>query len=145
MKCHRAICHTIAVLLLAGCASPSPTRSSTGEDIEAIGSWFDHYLSAVHAEDLQGVIASYDSAAVLLPHGQPVVSGIAAVGEFEQALFDNLEMESVPYTMTVEELEVDRDLGIVRGRWVFQNDEGTFINVFRKQTDGSWRCLYSIW
>ena len=123
----------------------TPNALNIADDVKAIESWFDQYLSAVRAHDLDSVLALYDSNPVFSPQGQPTISGITAVADWVQALFDNFEMEIATYTLSPEEIVVDNNLGYARGNWAFDKGSGKFLNIFKRQSDGSWKFKYSIW
>jgi ketosteroid isomerase-like protein len=86
------------------------------------------------------VTVYYTEDAHLLPPNRPIVSGRAAIRVFIQGLLDagfgELSLETV-------QIGVSGDLAYHIGRLRFGRpapDRGKFLEVWRRQPDGAWRC-----
>jgi ketosteroid isomerase-like protein len=140
----------------ANAASCSPNL--TQADRAAMEKVMQQYRESWLRGDAKGVQDTFDEHAVLLPHhGDPAVVGKTAI------IAHWWPPSATPTTITTLDLRIDETggngcLAYMRGRdsvaWVvdetgkppahFENS-GTFLNVFLKQEDGSWKILQHMW
>jgi len=102
------------------------------------------------------VMATLTSDAVLLPSGMEPIAGAAAIRAFwwpaEGPATTVTAMEQ-----TIDEIAGEGDLAIVRGhgsltftmrengRETTRSQRSTFLNVVRRQADGSWKITHRMW
>jgi ketosteroid isomerase-like protein len=110
--------------------------------ISAMGDVFVRCLNTGEVSEL--VEGFYAAGAVLFPPEHEMVSGRQAVGETIRGMvaagMGELSMETV-------KIEASEDLAYRSGRYCMgkpRPDRGKFIEVHRRQSDGSWRCVADI-
>ena len=125
---------------LAACAGGAASLSDA--DIAAIEEGSEAFVAATNANDWGGVAALYTEDAVMMPPNGPAVEGQAAIEAFFAAY--------PPFSgFTLNPVEIDGrgDLAFVRGTYSMTleiegmeptPDTGKYIEIRRRQTDGSW-------
>lgn len=124
-------------------------KALSDEDVAAIKASTEAYMQAARSEDSAARAALYTEDAVLMPPNQPMVQGRAAIQEWSEALPTEME-----FNLTVEEIDGRGDLAFVRGTYSLAvvpegapepiKDTGKFIEIRRKQEDGSWLIAVDI-
>lgn len=152
----------IAALLLA----PAPlARAASAEcppglspqDRAAIRAVLEAYRTSWLKGDAQGVLDTLTADAVLLPaHGAPAVVGTEAITKYWWPA-GGPPSTVVQLDITVEQLEGDCRIAYARGRddvaWTSEEKgattrhghPGTYLNVFRRLPDGTWRIAQHMW
>lgn len=116
-------------------------RSDAEGAIRALSDAFVRYFNAGDADGL--VEAMYAEDARLFPPNMPVISGLAQIREaFREFLAAGMG------GLTVETFEVEvagsGDLAYGTGTFSLARpapDQGKFVEVYRRQADGSWECI----
>ena len=113
------------------------------EDIIAIKELHQMWTPAIVEQDFDTLIALYTEDAIVLPPNGPKVQGRAAVLEWMKALPTIADAN-----LTIEEIDGYGDLAFARGAYFMTmmpegssepiQDRGKFIEIRRKQADGSW-------
>ena len=137
----------IAALALVLTACSAAPAGLTPEDEAAIESFHEIWIQHVLARDFDALETLYPEDTVVMSPNMPAIEGIEKV----RAWF-----EGYPVTTTMEltTLEVDGrgDLAYVRGMYEMTvvvegasvSDTGKFIEILRKQEDGSWLMAVDI-
>lgn len=136
---------TLVTMLMGTACQPADQAPAelTAEQIEAIQAISDALERADNAGDWDAVAALYTQDAILLPPNAPAVTGRSAIREF---------FASLPpinsFNLQVEEIVGRGDLAYVRGTYSMElapagapepiRDTGKYIEIRRKQADGSW-------
>lgn len=104
------------------------------------------FLDAFNAGDIDSLVALYESNAVLVVAGQPVVGQ-----NLIRAAYDRLLARRPRMTLTTRSvLLFDDSLALLHGDWVLerapadatgQTTRGLSTEVVRRQADGSWRFV----
>ncbi len=103
--------------------------------------------------DIDRIVSYWADDARVYPLGMPVVSGKTAIREFVAA---SLKVPGFSVTWTPEHVEISPDgmLGYSIGTNRFTAADakghvvatpGRYVTVWRKQSDGSWKCVVDIW
>jgi uncharacterized protein (TIGR02246 family) len=136
---------TVALIL------PRPAWSQlTDADRKGIQAVTDRWLDAMRKNDSTAVAATYTEDAMLLPPNAPVVKGRTEirhfVGQFPKITSFNIKLT---------EMEGDGNLAYTRGTYDVSlmapgaktpdKDSGKFLEIRRKESDGSWLVLRDIW
>jgi ketosteroid isomerase-like protein len=89
---------------------------------------------------------------ISMPANQPPLRGKAAVRSMWESLLRGFEVDSA---VTVDEIEVAGDWAFERGRYRMTltpkdggapiDDEGTYLDIVRLQSDGSWKYARVSW
>ena len=132
------------------------------QEIAKIEELFDKRDKAVESSDRDGYVDGLDENITLMPPGGVVIKGKENYREFLGPVF-----ESATYKVennSPKNIEIFEDIAIVHSHLTvyltflegassvasegaIQNDvsEGKYLDVLRKQEDGSWKCLVHTW
>jgi ketosteroid isomerase-like protein len=132
---------TMAVIGLLGCAPKAAPLSAA--DVEANKAVSQQFAASVLAKDWDAATRLYADSAVLLPPNAPAVVGPAAIRGF-LAAFPPLS----EFTIAVDGVVGTGDLAYAHGRYHLTVaadgapvDSGKFLDVRRRQADGSWKYV----
>lgn len=148
----------IALALLLALAAPVPPASGdlSEADVRAIRANLESYRVAWLKNDRDGVLATFAQDAVIMPHhgGEPA-AGIDAIRTY---WFSPGPVTTITgFELTVDEVYGTHEIAFVRGRstvrWTVEqssgrqrwSNAGTFISVFVKARDGSWKTRAQMW
>jgi uncharacterized protein (TIGR02246 family) len=132
------------------------TLKLTARDSSAIRAVQAEYVRAWIADDTTGVLATLDSAAVLLPPGRSPVKGHRAIREFWWPS-DGSRTTITQLDWNLEELAGTPPLAFSRGistvAWRYQKDtvrseqssRSTNLTILTRGADGQWRILRQMW
>jgi len=138
---------------MVGGGSEAAAASLSDEDKASIRALDEEWARAAQAGDGEAIAALYTADAVLLPPGEPMVKGEAAKKywvDFAKQFSGPTELN----TMTVEGSgNVASAIGTYKmtltpkkaGAKPLPTDEGKYIEVLKRQEDGSWKIAYDIW
>jgi ketosteroid isomerase-like protein len=140
-----------------GCAAVPDSRDGLSEaDRSAIVSTTLAYRDAWLANEPAKVMATLTPAAVLMPSGMDAVVGEAAIRQFWWPT-GGPPTKITAMEQTVDDVSGDGLIAAVRGHGTLSfvmriNDEdvarsqrSTFLNVLRRQTNGSWLITHRMW
>jgi uncharacterized protein (TIGR02246 family) len=121
-------------------------------DAEAIKAWLGQYTSTVRTGDVDSLISLYAEDIVVLPPNGSVVEGRNA---FRQWLIAWVGAYNAEETLKIQEIDVFGNHAFARGSHAYRNihkesgdikeGNGTFINLFQRQSDGKWKCTHNMW
>ena len=124
-------------------------KALSDEDVAAIKVATEEYIQAVNSDDSAATAALSTEDAVLMPPNQPMVQGRAAIQTWYEAFPTTTE-----FNLTVEEIKGRGDLAFVRGTYSLTivpegapepiQDTGKYVEIRRKQPDGSWLIVVDI-
>jgi len=129
----------------------APLEASAQDDAAIARLPIDDWCEAEEARDIDAKLKLFATDAVLMPIAESNVIGQQAIRAWHEKIWDGTEYEC---SGTVEEVQVFGDWGMVRGTFsgVFTTASGErepisgkFLNVVRRQADGSWRIARAIW
>lgn len=141
MKRISPVAACVVLLVMAACQPPGPATLSQ-EDIAGIEATSQAWMEAVSAGDWAALSATYTEDAVLLPPNEPAVPGRSDI----EAWFEALPPVS-DFNLETVEIEGLGDVAFVRGSYTLTMtpegmdavaDTGKYLEVWRKQADGSW-------
>lgn len=131
-----------------------PAAADAGEaDIAAIRALYTAWNEAVEGSDISGYLAVLDADVELLPTDAPPFRGRDNYGAFLQPVFGNdrfeIEVAEPPA------VQVDGDLAYARYDYIIHrmpvgseeriSSYRKFLDVLKRQPDGTWRVLKHIW
>ena len=138
-----------ALVCLASACQPSVPLGLSAADKAAIEAQDATYIKNITAGDATALVkAYYTNDAVFMPPNMPLVTGSAAI---------EATMKAFPpitnYSLHSDEIAGVGDLAYARGRYTLTlnppgmapiPDSGKFIDIWRKQPDGSWKVARDI-
>jgi len=146
-----AFCGCLAVLLLASGCGPSTPPDTRAADEKAIRDLDAEWSKAAASKDLDATVSYYSDDASLLAPNLPIATGNHAI----RAVWSPLLSSDVSLSWAANKAEVARsgDLAYLLG--VYQmtmkspqgkpvTDNGKFVEVWKKQTDGKWKVAADI-
>jgi len=147
-----ALCLAIAGLLsLAGCAKKTaPIDTKASED--AVKAADLEWSKAAAAHDLNGVFSFYASDAVVLPSNKEMLTNKSAVQKsWMDMLTPNVDLSWTP--MWVEAAKSGEMVYVVgsytmtskAGKGKTVTDHGKYMEVWKKQPNGSWKAIADTW
>jgi ketosteroid isomerase-like protein len=101
---------------------------------------------AYNRGDAAGCVAVFGEDALMLPPNQPMVRGKKAIEELIQGWIDQI---GGTISNPMMEFGVAGDLAYQVATYAFQDtktpDQGKFVEIFRRQPDGSWKVYLTIY
>jgi len=140
--------HLVGVLLLASCGPKAP-QGLTDQDRAAIRQSEADFAASMIAKDYAKVAASYTTDAVIMPSNAPSLTGRAAIEQF-MSTFPPL----TAFTLNSVEIDGEGDLAYQRGTYqmtmqlsggVTESDSGKYLEIRRRQADGTWLITRDTW
>jgi ketosteroid isomerase-like protein len=136
----------VFVLALASIACQPPAQEVTGlseEDVAAIRAVCEENEQAGLAGDWESFFSHFAEDAVVMWQNSPAVEGLQAIKGLNW-------VRAIEYENSIVQIDGRGDLAFVRGTYSLLldyegavKDEGKFLDILRKQPDGSW--LFAVW
>ena len=131
-------------------ADPAPLSAADEAAIRAADSTFGAMASA---GNLDGVVGVYAADASLLPPNAPAVKGAAGIKEYWGGF---LQAYDAKFDLKTEQIDGRGDLAYVVGSYTLTakpkakgpppfEDKGKFVEVVKRQEDGSWKYAVDIY
>lgn len=142
---------TVALVLIAACEGGGGDDPAGGAraEIERLGRQWEE---AANTGQVERLIEVYSPDAVILPPGGPTIEGSETIRELFRQEFERFDTK---IAFTTQEIEIEGDMAFRRGRYVWrgtprgsgQTIETTnkFLEVWKRQPDGSWRIAVDMW
>jgi ketosteroid isomerase-like protein len=149
----------LAVILFSACTNQSGSAAAlnnTGDSLAAITAinkadslWDDQ--SAHNSAD--GWLSFYTDDAIMMPPGENVCKDTASRAASIKAMFA-MNAVNMRFQATKTEVAKSGDLGYSTGPYQFSykdasgkelHETGKFCETWKKQADGSWKCIVDIW
>lgn len=143
---------TVALALVVACEGGAGQDDASGAraEIERLGRQWEEAANTGQVERLMEV---YAPDAVILPPGGPTIEGSETIRELFRQEFERFDTK-IAYT--TQKIEVEGDMAYRRGRYVWRGTPrgapgpavettNKFLEVWRRQPDGSWRITVDIW
>ena len=142
---------TVLVFLLLSLltACQSGTTSDTRADEATLRKLDDEWSKAVGARDVEKTISYYSDDAVVMPPNIPTLTGKEPIRALWKSMLDSPDF-SGGWKVTKVEVARSGDLAYISGNYEFNEkdgsgkpitDKGKYLEVWKKQADGSWKCV----
>jgi len=144
------------LLSTSACQSQHPTSQAAPDtraaDETAIRKIDTEWASAASAKDVNKTVSYYSDDATVLPPNTPLVTGRSAVTALWRSMLMSPGFAGGWKPVTVE-VARSSDLAYVTGTYEFAEtdangkptvDKGKYVEVWKKQADGSWKCVADI-
>lgn len=143
----------VAMLGLVSCSNmdnSKPSAASASKDV--LGQMNRDFAAALNAKDAALAASYYAEDAVLVPPGEPLVRGRAAIEAYWKVAIDSGGVRDA----SVETIDAQSsgDLGYEIGTYVLTangpngeavQDHGRYIELLKRDTDGKWYSTAGIW
>lgn len=136
----------ILLLFSTACQTQSDTRAA---DESALRKLDEEWSKAIGARDVDKTVSYYSDDALLMSPNIPTLTGKEPIRTLWKSMLDS---QSFSGGRSATKVEVARsgDLAYVSGNYEFKEqddrgapivDKGKYLEVWRKQADGSWKCV----
>lgn len=142
----------VALALVAACQAEEGDDAADTQARAEIDSLGRQWEEAANRGEVERIMEIYAPDAVILPPGGPVIEGSETIRELFRQEFERFDTK---LAFTTQEIEVEGDMAFRRGRYVWrgtprlsgQTVETTnkFLEVWRRQPDGSWKISVDMW
>jgi ketosteroid isomerase-like protein len=147
----------IYALILAGCNYNNQVTSAAGVDTRAdeamIRKADSEWSNSTQAKQVATWVSYYSDDAVVMPPNAPLTTGKANITKAVGGLF---AMPGLVMNWHADKVEVARlgDLAYVYGGYQLtvngpdgkpMPDQGKYTEVWKKQSDGNWKCVVDMW
>ena len=139
----------VFLLALSIACQTQGTSDTRAADEAALKKLDDEWSKATGARDVEKMISYYsDDAMVMLPN-IPMLTGKESIRAFWNSMLDSPGF-SGGWNATKVEVARSGDLAYINGNYEFKEndggdkpmtDKGKYFEVWKKQADGSWKCV----
>jgi len=148
MKRILSLCAISAIAITLTACNPTPDT-----DVKAINDTEAQWNQDIAAKDIDKVVAHYTDDGSLLVAGSPAATGKDALRAAFKGLLADPAL-SLQFHATRVEVAKSGDLGTTQGPYTMTltdpvskqvvHDHGTYVTVYRKQADGSWKAVSDV-
>jgi uncharacterized protein (TIGR02246 family) len=142
----------LSVLCLLACSREDHCPASEQQDIAAITAVSKARADAFNQGNAAGIAAHFAEDCLLMAPDQPIQKGRAAVQSYYQHIFDEYMTRLKSH---YDEVKVSGDLAYGRGFAEVTlipkrggdpvSSTAKYINIMRRESDGSWKTTHDIW
>ena len=148
-----AVVFSLIFLLLTACgAEPLAPATAPASDETRVRASVQQAVDAFRAGDVDTLVRLHTDDAVILKPGEEPEIGKPAMRASLESLFEQFTVEE---SRTIEELEIIGDWAFTWGKYSIKltpnngsapiNESGKYIDILRKQPDGSWLFARTMW
>jgi ketosteroid isomerase-like protein len=151
MRFSRLVLLIMSVCLVAACAPPPFDAAAEARTLlQRDGEWAQ---AASDGKDIEKIVSFWSDDAVVIPQGQPVAEGKAAIRAFVTTSFQ-IPGFTIHWTSDKVTFSPDGRLAYMRGTNEMTvpgptgapiSVPGRGITVWRREPDGQWQCVLDIW
>ena len=152
---------SVAVLVSVGCLGLLPLSTANAQQAgstdqaaieKALRKLDAEWSAAASAKDVDKTVSYYSNDAVVLPPNSPLATTPMAIRAQWKKDIDN--MISGGWRPTRVEVAKSGDMAYVSGTYTFNvkdaggktmKDRGKYLEVWKRQADGSWKCSADAW
>ncbi|HEV2424949.1 MAG TPA: SgcJ/EcaC family oxidoreductase [Terriglobia bacterium] len=144
---------SLLALVLASCSQAPQTSDTHDADVQAIKDNEAQWNKDFQAKDVDKLLAHYTDDAVLMSPGAPPWNGKDSIrAGLKEMVSDN----ALSLSFTPDRVEVAKsgDFAYTEGGYTMNmtdpatqkpiSDKGSYVTVYRKQADGSWKAVSDI-
>jgi uncharacterized protein (TIGR02246 family) len=141
----------VAAITLAAACGAGASEANNPQDIAAVNTLRTAFMTAFNSGDAAGVGQAYTADAIEAGNHTPSLSGRDAIVASHKQMFEQMTAKIV---LTPEETKTMGSSGYDRGTFKFTmtpkaggaaiNDEGRYLVLLEKGTDGSWHVARDI-
>ena len=152
MRIQNLLALALCMSVVAGCAAPLPTFDAAAASEALLKQDREWSQIASEGKDVDKIVSYWADDAIVIPSGQPVVEGKAALRAFVVASLA-VPGFKIHWTSEKPSFSPDGHLAYMRGtnETTFTGDNGPVtvqaraLTVWRHESDGQWRCVADTW
>lgn len=139
---------SIIITLLSG----SCQMNNNTKDKKALHNWILDYQGAIWEADVEKLLSFASNTVVYLPPNEPAFSGKENLKKWYLEYFNYYHPSEV---LGIQNLEINGDLACMLCDYTISAkenqsgkeliDDGKLINIFKRQLNGEWKIIHSIW
>lgn len=132
-----------------GSCGPSDRADSRASDVSALRARDEQWSATAAKNDVDGTVAFYGDNAVLLAPNAPIATDRKSIRDSWAGLLG--PNTAISWKPSKAEVASSGDLGYVYGTYSLAiqdpkggapvRDTGKFVEIWKKQADGSWKCI----
>jgi ketosteroid isomerase-like protein len=139
----------VFLLLLLSLATACQSRGTSADDETALRKLDDEWSRAAGARDVEKTISYYSDDAVVMPPNIPTLTGKESIRTLWKSMLGSPDF-SGGWKAAKVDVARSGDLAYVSGTYEFNEkddsgkpmtDKGKYLEVWKKQADGSWKCV----
>ena len=141
------------LLAVLGCNSTPPSAATQAADEAAVRQTDENWSKAAQLKQVDPWVAFYADDAVVLPPNEKMADSKESI---RKSVSELLALPGLALSFGATKVEVARsgDLAYARGAYDLTTtdahgkattDHGKTVEIWRKQPDGSWKCIVDIW
>jgi len=140
----------IALAVLTSSRGPSAQVDNRAADVAALQSADEQWSAAAGRKDVAATLAFYADDAVLLPPNAPTITDHRSIRQAWAAMLGPTTT-SMSWKASKAEVAKSGELGYIYGTYQDSvqdpkggppvRDTGKFVEIWRKQSDGTWKCI----
>ena len=140
---------TLVLLFLLSIATACQSAATSATDEATLRKLDDEWSRAIRARDVEKTISYYTDDAVVMPPNIPTLTGKEPIRSLWKSMLDSPSFTG-GWKATKVEVAQSGDLAYVSGNYEFTEkddsgkpitDKGKYLEVWRKQADGNWKCV----
>ena len=148
MKIYSYRVTTLVLLFLLSIATACQSAASATDEA-TLRKLDDEWSRAIGARDVEKTISYYTDDAVVMPPNIPTLTGKEPIRSLWKSMLDSPSFTG-GWKATKVEVAQSGDLAYVSGNYEFTEkddsgkpitDKGKYLEVWRKQADGNWKCV----
>lgn len=149
MKIYSYRVTTLVLLFLVSIATACQSAATSATDEATLRKLDDEWSRAIGARDVEKTISYYTDDAVVMPPNIPTLTGKEPIRSLWKSMLDSPSFTG-GWKATKVEVAQSGDLAYVSGNYEFTEkddsgkpitDKGKYLEVWRKQADGNWKCV----
>ncbi len=158
MRSHQYLLFAFLIIILIAACTPAVEETAeeaaakAEADVTALDQLRDDFVSALNSGDAATLAGLFTGDAIRMPPNEPRVIGPEAIRAHLEGMFELTTAES---NISVEGNSVTGDSAYSWGSYMLTvtpktegealEDEGKWVNVLKRQDDGSWKIVLNIW
>jgi len=149
-----ALCAGGMLALMVGCTSaPPPPPDTHDADVQSLKDNEAQWVQDYRAKDVDKLVAHYAADATLMTPGSASATGADAIRGMLKELVGDANL-SLTFQPSRVEVSKSGDYGYTQGSYTLTvtdpkskkpvTDSGSYVTVYKKQADGSWKAVSDI-
>jgi ketosteroid isomerase-like protein len=149
-KCVFTGCFALLSLAFVGAISAADTKGAIEQTLRDLD---DQWSTTAGAKDLEKTVSFYSADAIVMPPNAPAATTKEAIRKVWQDLLAASGL-AIRWRTTKVEVAASGDLACLSGTYELTmndpsgkpiSDQGKYVEVWEKQSDGKWKCGTDIW